>query len=458
MSEPTAPVAGPGAADVSEPARAALFGPGRRATTVGLVLLTLVTAFEAMGVGTAMPAVIADLGAVSAYGWPFTAFLAASVLGTVLGGRWCDVAGPRAALLVTPVVFAVGLVVAGTAGTMAQLLIGRVLQGGSAGTQFVAVYVAIAAVYPERSRPALFGLISAAWVLPSLIGPPVAALVTEQFSWHWVFLGLVPFVVVALALVVPGVRRLRRSGPPAGTGRGLVAAAAGAALGVTAVSWAGQHPDRIGAITAVAALAVLVPALRRLLPAGVFRGGRGIPTVVAARGLIAGVFFAGNSYLPLILTATHDWSLTEAGVPLVVAALGWAAASAWQGRHPDLPRTTLLRVGFGALAVGVAGLLAVTPAAGPAWVAVPAWAVAGVGMGLGYSAVSYLLLHHSQVHQVGSHTAAAQVADQLTTATFVGLGGALLAVLATPATALTVLLVPLVVLAVLGALLAPRAG
>jgi MFS family permease len=458
MSEPTAPVAGLGAADVSEPARAALFGPGRRATTVGLVLLTLVTAFEAMGVGTAMPAVIADLGAVSAYGWPFTAFLAASVLGTVLGGRWCDVAGPRAALLVTPLVFAAGLVVAGTAGTMAQLLIGRVLQGGSAGTQFVAVYVVIAAVYPERSRPALFGLISAAWVLPSLIGPPVAALVTEQFSWHWVFLGLVPFVVVALALVVPGVRRLRRSGPPAGTGRGLVAAAAGAALGVTAVSWAGQHPDRIGAITAVAALAVLVPALRRLLPAGVFRGGRGIPTVVAARGLIAGVFFAGNSYLPLILTATHGWSLTAAGVPLVVAALGWAAASAWQGRHPDLPRTTLLRVGFGALAVGVAGLLAVTPAAGPAWVAVPAWTVAGVGMGLGYSAVSYLLLHHSQVHQVGSHTAAAQVADQLTTATLVGLGGALLAVLATTATALTVLLVPLVVLAVLGALLAPRAG
>ena len=70
-------------------------------------------------------------------------------------------------------------------------------------------------MYPERARPAVFGLISAAWVLPSLIGPPVAALVTERFSWHWVFLGLVPFVAVALALVVPGVRRLRRSGAPA---------------------------------------------------------------------------------------------------------------------------------------------------------------------------------------------------------------------------------------------------
>ena len=445
-------------AGTPEPVRAALFGPGRRATTGGLVLLTLVTAFEAMGVGTAMPAVIADLGAVSAYGWPFSAFLAASVFGTVLGGRWCDRAGPRAALLVTPVVFAAGLVVAGTADTLAQLLVGRVLQGASAGAQFVAVYVAIAAVYPQRARPALFGLLSAAWVLPSLIGPPVAGLVTERFSWPWVFLGLVPFVVVALALVVPGVRRLTRSDEPAATGRGLVAAAAGAALGVTAVSWAGQHPDGVGLLVAAAAVAVLVPALCRLLPAGVFRARRGIPAVVAARGLIAGVFFAGNSYLPLILTATHGWSLTAAGTPLIAAALGWAAASAWQGRHPDLPRPVLLRAGFGALAVGVAALLAVAPAGGVPWLAVPAWAVAGVGMGLGYSAVSYLLLHHSAVHEVGAHTAAAQVADQLTTATLVGVGGALLAVLSSPAVAMTVLLAPLVALTVLGALLAPRAG
>ena len=66
------------------------------------------------------------------------------------------------------------------------------------------------------------------------------------------FLGLVPVVAVALALVVPGVRRLAavRTASDSG-GRGLVVAAAGAALGVTAVSWAGQHPDALGAVVAV---------------------------------------------------------------------------------------------------------------------------------------------------------------------------------------------------------------
>lgn len=438
------------------PARAELFGSERRTTTTGLLLLISMIAFEAMGVGTAMPAVVADLGAVSLYAYPFVAFMAASVVATVLGGRWCDVSGPRLPLLLAPAVFGLGLVVAGTAGTMAQLLVGRVLQGLGAGVAIVAGYVLIALVYPQRARPALFGWMSAAWVLPSLVGPPVAGFVSERFTWHWVFLGLVPVVLVAMVLVVPAARGL---GAPESTapGRpGLVVAAFGAALGVAALSWAGQQPTVAGALVAAAALAALVPALGRLLPAGTVRARRGVPTVVLSRGLLAGTFFTANTYLPLVLTATHGWSLTAAGLPLVVASLGWSAASAWQGRHPDMSRSTLLRAGFACVALGAAGLVAVAPSWGAAWLAFPAWLLAGIGMGLGYSAISYLVLAKSAPGDVGFHTAASQLADQLGTATLIGAGGALLVLLVSPALALPVLLAGVAVLAVLGAVLAPR--
>ena len=441
------------------PVRSELFGAGRRATTVGLLLITVGIAFEAMGVGTAMPAVIADLGAVSAYAWPFTTFVAAAVLGTALGGRWCDARGPRGALLLGPAVFGIGLVVAGTAGDLPQLLLGRVLQGLSAGALMIASMVTIAAVYPERARPAVFGLLSGGWVLPSLVGPPLAGFVTDRLSWHWVFLGLVPVVGLALALIVPAARTLAPPDNPATTSRpGLVAAAAGAAAGVTALGWASQHPDALGAGAAVGALALLVPSLHRLLPAGVLRARRGVPAVVAARGLLAGAFFTVNSYVPLMLTATHGWSLTAAGTPLVAASLAWTASSAWQARRPGVSRATLLRAGMLLLLAGTVGLLPVASGWGPGWLAPPAWALAGLGMGLGFSALSFLLLHHSRDGEVGAASAAAQLADQLTTAALVGMGGGLLALLATPAAALTALLVPVAALAALGALLAPRAG
>lgn len=439
------------------PVRAELFSPQRRATTLGIVLLISIVAFETMGVGTAMPAVVADLGGVSLYAWPFVSFMAAAVLGTVLGGRWCDRAGPGRALIAAPVLFAAGLVLAGTAGTFPQLLAGRVLQGLGGGVLAVAVYVLIAEVYPERARPAVFALTSSAWVLPTLIGPPVAGLVTEVWSWHWVFLGLVPFVAVATALVVPAVRTLE---PPAGPGspvrRWLVPAAFGAAVGVSALSWAGQHGDPTALTVALVALAVLVPSLRALLPTGVVAARRGIASVVLGRGLLAGTFFTANSFIPLTLTDTHGWALAAAGVPLITGSLGWSAASAWQGRHPDLPRQRLLRVGFLLVATGVAGLLLVVPAWGLPWLAIGCWAVAGAGMGLGFSSLSFLMLAQSDPGEFGFHTSAAQVADQLSTALLIGVGGALLGLFGSPPAALPLLLAGLVGLALTGAVVAGR--
>ena len=441
--------------------RSELFGPSRRATTIGVLLLISMVAFEAMGVGTAMPALVADLGALSLYAWPFVAFMAANVFGTVFGGRWCDLAGPRIPLVAGPVLFGAGLLVAGTAASMPQLLVARVLQGLGAGTLTVAVYVLIAVVYPERTRPAIFGLMSSAWVLPSLIGPPVAGVVTERLSWHWVFLGLVPVVVLAIGLVVPAVRQLGQPDPGRGITarrRGLMLAALGAAVGVSTLTWVSQRPSASAAAIAGVALVALLASMRRLLPDGVFRARRGVPTVVAARGLLAGVFFTANSYLPLILTSTHHWTLAAAGVPLASGSLGWSAGSAWQGRHPDLPRHRLLRVGFILLTAGAAGLLLVAPTWGTPWLALPVWGVAGIGMGLGFSSVSFLLLQQSGAGEVGFHSSAAQMSDQLTTATLIGIGGALLALLGSPAHALPVLLALLAALGVLGATVAGRAA
>jgi MFS family permease len=441
-------------------ARGELFGPTRRTTTIGLLLLIVMVAFESMGVGTAMPALVAEFGAVSLYALPFVAFMAASVFGTVVGGRWCDRAGPRLVLLAGPTLFGLGLITAGSALGMPQVLAGRVLQGLGAGGMLVAIYVLIGVVYPERVRPPLFGLMSSGWVLPTLIGPPLAGLVTERFSWRWVFFGLVPVVAVAVALVVPAVRRLE---PPEPTSvgparRGVVLAAAGAAVGVSALSASAEKPDAVGAVLALGALVLLVPSVRRLLPDGVFRAVRGIPTVVACRGLCAGVFNTATSYLPLMLTATHHWPLSVAGVPLMCGSLGWSGAAAWQGRHPDLPRPRLLRAGFCLLMIAALMLQFAAPSWGTPWLALPVWLLAGCGMGLTFPSVSFLLLRLSEPGRVGFNTSAAQVCDQLGSATLVGIGGTLLALLGTPASALPVLFAVLAVLGLTGILVAPRAA
>ena len=90
---------------------------------------------------------------------------------------------------------------------------------------------------------------------------------------------------------------LRQTRPGAGC---FVLAALGAAGGVAALSWAGEGATLAVVPVAVAAVVVLVPSLRKLLPRGTLRARRGVASAVLCRGLIAGSFFAANAYLPLI--------------------------------------------------------------------------------------------------------------------------------------------------------------
>ncbi|WP_299050900.1 MFS transporter [uncultured Nocardioides sp.] len=436
--------------------REELFGPDRRGVTVGLVLLISLVAFEAMGVGTAMPALVADLGDVSDYSWPFVAFGAATVVGTVAAGRWCDVHGPKLVLLGAPVLFGAGLLVAATAPTLPVLLVGRVLQGAGAGAQGVAVYVLIALVYSVGARPAVFALISSAWVVPSLVGPPVAGLLAEQASWRWVFGGLLPLVVLAVALIA---RTAVRQGAPANPRpgrRGLLPGALAAAVAVAAISWVADHTTYVGVAVGLVALAVLVPAVRLLVPAGTLVARPGVAAVVAGRGLLSGAFFTATAFMPLLLTEVHGWSLTAAGIPLIVGSLGWSASSAWQGRRPELSRPALLRAGFVCVGTAIAGLLLVAPAWGVPWLAVPLWALAGTGMGLGFSSLSYLLLAHSAPEDTGFHSSAAQLGDQLSQAVVIGVGGGLVAVLAGVSGGLAALFVLLLVMALAGVAVSGR--
>ncbi|TQM83181.1 putative MFS family arabinose efflux permease [Saccharothrix saharensis] len=443
------------------PAKSSLWTPERRGPTVGIILLVTLLAFENMGVSTAMPRMVADLDGNDLYAWPFLAFLAASVVATVLSGRLSDLRGPRPSLLVGPALFLVGLIVAGVAQDMSLLLLGRVLQGIGGGAQVVAVYVLIGLVYPERDRPAVFGLLASAWVVPSLVGPALAGWLTEALSWRWVFLGLAPFVLLGVLLLVPVLRNLPPHTPDRNTRRGLPMAALGAGFGVAALSWAAQHPRGVNLLIGVAGLVALVPSLRVLLPRGTLTARPGLPTTILARALLAGSFFAAEAFIPLTLTSVHGYSAIAAGIPLTLSALGWSAAAWWQSRKPDIPRAKLVRWGFVLNAAGISGVTLIAPSWGPAWATPVLWAVAGAGMGMAMSSLSVLTLGASSEVDRGFNSSALQISDMLGSALLVGLGGVLVTTFASAA-APTAAVVPFDLLmagvAVLGAVLAGRLG
>ena len=77
-------------AEVRREVTAGLWAPERRALSAGLVLTVTLVASESLAVSTAMPLVARDLGGRELYGWVFSAFFLATMVGIVISGGLVD--------------------------------------------------------------------------------------------------------------------------------------------------------------------------------------------------------------------------------------------------------------------------------------------------------------------------------------------------------------------------------
>ena len=440
-SEPpaAAPAAG-GATDLR------LFAPEYRAMVVGVVGVVVAVAFEAIAVATAMPVAARELGGLRVYGLAFSVFLTTSLLGMVVAGDVSDRRGPVRPFAAAAVTFAAGLLLAGLATEMWVLVLARAVQGFGAGLNIVALYVIVARAFPSALRPRVFSAISSGWILPSLVGPPIAGLLADHVSWRWVFLGVLPLLAGAALLVGPHLRGMdgpvgEVDGQPTGEAevrRSRVPAALLAALGAGLLQYGGQlltDQAEVAAGLLVVGLALLGVGVPRLLPPGSFRLGRGLPTVVVLRGVMAGSFFGAETFIPLMLVEERSLATTLAGLSLTGAALTWSLGAWLQGR-PTLrtPRWVLLTVGFLLVLVAV-GLVALTATGRvPAATAALGWTVAGLGMGLGLTSLSVLVLELSEPREQGANAASLQVSDGLGSIILIGAAGAIFAAYAGSAT------------------------
>ena len=200
-----------------------IFRGRHRATTAALLIIVTLVAFEAMAVNAALPTAARELDGLEYYGFAFTGFLVANIVGLVLSGQLADVRGTRLPLVGGLACFTAGLALSGTAVSMVPFVAGRVVQGLGGGLLVTALYVLVGERYPQSLQPKVFAATSSAWVLPALLGPVVSGGITEHVSWRLVFLGLAPLVLLGALLLVPTLRRMTaraRTPPGSVTGRG----------------------------------------------------------------------------------------------------------------------------------------------------------------------------------------------------------------------------------------------
>ncbi|MGY2701468.1 MFS transporter [Nocardioides sp. HB32] len=353
-------------------------------------------------VNVAIPSIQSGLGTSAAtVQWVVSGYALAFGLTLVTGGRLGDAYGRRTMMLIGLAGFLAASAGVGLAPTAIWVVVGRLVQGASAGLLTPQNSGIIQELFRGRERARAFGMFGLVVSISSATGPVLGGLIIavfgEEHGWRYIFLVNVPIGLVAMVAVWRMVPQRPRDQRETGARLDLAGAAL---LGITVLCILLPTVNAEGGHLLPLVLLLAVPVFGWLFvrrEAGLVRRG-GAPlldvgllrrTPGYASGVAVGtLYFTGFTGFFLVLSVYYQdelgLSALQAGLLLCPFAVGSAITAPLSGRVvSDLHR----RVTVAAISVMMAGVVLVAVLV-PAvvtdrlWlVAVPVTFLAGLGGG-----------------------------------------------------------------------------
>lgn len=189
-------------------------------------------------------------------------------------------------------------------------------------------------------------------------------------------------------------------------------------------------PSIMGFVLVVIGLVLMLFPLRKLLPKGTLTLRRGMPAILATRGLFFAAYTSTQNFLVLALIDVKGITPSQAGLIVASAALSWCIIAYLQGRWDaaDQGRGRHMRIFLGVLllAIGIAIVFWVPVVT--VTIAVLGQIIAGVGIGLAHPISGVVAFSQTGEEGVGQTSANLQFADSFTPGVVIGIGGSILVV------------------------------
>ena len=134
--------------------------------------------------------------------WIITSFLIATAIIIPVSGWLADVMGRKRYYMISVGLFTFASILCGLAPNLTVLIIGRVLQGLAGGGLAPVEQSMTVDTFPPHKRGMAFAVYGMVVIGGPILGPTLGGWITDNLSWHWVF--LINFPVGLLSLVLVG--------------------------------------------------------------------------------------------------------------------------------------------------------------------------------------------------------------------------------------------------------------
>ena len=282
--------------------------------------------------------------------WVLTSYLVANAIVIPISGWLSDVIGRKRYYMISVGLFAAASLACGMAPNIQFLVIARILQGIGGGGLAPSEQSMLADTFPPEKRGQAFGAYAFVIIVAPVLGPTIGGWVTDNYSWHWIFLINVPVGLLSLFLVGTFVdepkvlvdereARLKRGLSVDWIGFVLVAAGLGC-LEITLDR--GEREDwfsstmitSFAVIAAVSLVSLVAWELSRKDPIVNIRllGNRNFAAVVTVMFMTGVILFGTTQLIPQMLQEVMGYTATNAGLAMTTGGLGTVLAVAVVGR------------------------------------------------------------------------------------------------------------------------------
>lgn len=348
---------------------------------------------DSLVMATMIPSIVGEVGGSSLVGWSISLYEMGSIVAGSTGALLTMRFGLRGPMSSAAFSFGLGCLISTFAGSMEQILAGRVLQGLGGGGLVAMAFIAVNTLFPRRYVARALATVSMLWGVSAFMGPLLGGVFVQYATWR---VGFGAFALQAFALGVW--IALRRGGERIESSDLETLSFPFARLGllclaVLAISIASIEESFVYTIIYVlvglgclagyfisdshASAGRLLPhhtlSLRSPAGATLFMV---LTIAIATIGLMA--------FAPLLMSHIYGTTAMEAGYVVACNSIGWTLVAVMASGSPERNDRKLIRRGITIAVIAVMGFVYAVPH-GPVWLIAVFATMQGGGLGLAWS-------------------------------------------------------------------------
>jgi DHA2 family multidrug resistance protein len=179
------------------------YGRRRILIVTGIMMAALLQTLDATIVNVALPTIEGNIGASIDDGtWIITGYIISNVIAIPLAPYLLQIMGRRQYYALSIIGFTVASFLCGTATTLPLLVFYRVIQGAFGGGLIATSQIILRATFPPEKIGTSSALFAIALTVGPALGPTLGGILTDSFSWPWVFeINLIPGAIAAFIVL-----------------------------------------------------------------------------------------------------------------------------------------------------------------------------------------------------------------------------------------------------------------